>query len=241
MYDYGDGKPEQVRISGAPGSGLLLDGLEVAGGALAIDDAGSARSGERFTVTLRHCTLVPGWDAGGAAPWRGRASIVARARRLALRLEHSIAGALHAVRGDALLALQVSDSIIDAGHAAGLAIGDDGYGCAHARVSVLRSTVIGLAQVEELSVAESSVFLGPLLVVRRSTGRLSACHVAQGSRTPPRLAPAEAPLRYLGLQYSAPGYCEVTVEREEDQEMQPCMGVGWKSAAWASPIMHAST
>ena len=228
MFNCHSGAPEQIRISGAPGCAFTLDGVVVDGGAIEIDDGSAAPPCERFLVTLRHCSLVPGGDANATGPssWRGKASVVLHARRARVRIEHSIAGPVRVVHHGGLLALQVNDSIIDASHAAGLAISDDAYGSAFARVSILRSTIIGVVQVEELSVAEDTVFLGPLLAVRRNTGRVRSCYIAQGSRMPAgaagqpdaarqwehagieRESRRERP-RYLSLRYGTPGYCQL--------------------------------
>lgn len=74
--------------------------------------------------------------------------------------------------------------------------------------------------------AEDSVFLGPLLAVRRDAGRVVSCYLAPGSRTPPRLcclphtrlhwagasmgrAGQRLRPRYVSMRYGAPGYCEL--------------------------------
>jgi hypothetical protein len=217
--------PEKLRISGAAASVLRIDGLVVAGGAIEIDEPSQGPAG-RLRVTLRHCTLVPGWDAQlcSPAPWRGKASLVLRASDVEVRLESSISGPIRVARRGALLALQVNDSIIDAGHEAGLALADDAYGSAQARLGIARSTVIGVLQVEALSMAEDSVFLGPLVAVRRDAGRVVSCYLAPGSRTPPRLCclphttlhwagagmgrEGQRP-RYVSLRYGAQGYCQL--------------------------------
>jgi hypothetical protein len=229
MFDYGSGVPEQIRISGAPGSHLTLDGLLVAGGAVEVDQrCAEAGAQERFHVTLRHCTLVPNWDpeSTGAAPWRVKPSVMLRAAGVALRVDHSIVGPIRVARG-VQAALHVGDSVVDAGHEAGLALADADHGAAPATASFVRTTVIGLAQVEEIALAENSIFLGPLLAVRRSAGSVRFCYVAQGSRTPRReycqpdlaLQAASGSMsratehvrpRYDALRYGAPGYCQLT-------------------------------
>ncbi len=228
MFDYHRGVPEHVRISGAPGSELTIDGILVAGGGIEIGEHQATAPGqpaERACVTLRHCTLVPGWEAQGpgAAPWCGKASIVVCARDAGLRIDRSIVGPIRAARRGGLLALRIQDSIVDAGHEAGLAVADDGHGSAMARARIVRSTVIGLVQVEEVVLAEDAVFLGPLLAVRRDVGQVAACYVAPGSRTPPR-ARCQPDMaregervrpRYITLHYGAPGYCQLAPGLEE--------------------------
>ena len=226
MFDYHNGVQEQIRISGAPGSRLVLEGLLVAGGGIEVDDGVDAalpgQPHEGFLVALRHCTLVPGWDVDTAcmAPWRGKASVLLRAAGVMFRVEHSIVGPIKVARLGSVLALQVADSIVDAGHPAGLAITDAGYGAAPARASFVRSTVIGLAQVQEIALAENSVFLGPLLAMRRDAGSVRFCYLAQGSRTPqredcqPKAAHEEERVRprYRSLRYGTPGYGQLAQE-----------------------------
>jgi len=226
MFDYHNGVQEQIRISGAPGSRLVLEGLLVAGGGLEVHDgvcaASPAAPHEGFVVALRHCTLVPGWDVDTAcmAPWRGKASVRLRAAGVAFRVEHSIVGPIQVARPGSLLALQIADSIVDAGHPAGLAITDAAYGAAPVKASFLRSTVIGLAQVQEVALAENSVFLGPLLAVRRNAGSVRFCYLEHGSRTPQRVdcqpgaAHDEARVRprYRSLRYGTPGYGQLAQE-----------------------------
>lgn len=188
--DHG-GEADAIRITGAPGSRLVLDGLLVAGGGIEIDDGAATPAHalhERFLVTLRHTTLVPGWETGNArpAPWRGKPSVQLRACGMVFRVEYSVVGPIRVARTCALLALHVSDSIVDGGHAAALAITDNDYGPAPLRASFVRATIIGLAQVQEIALAEDTVFMGALLTVQRNAGRMRRCYLARGSRTPAR-------------------------------------------------------
>jgi hypothetical protein len=230
MFDYHSGALGQIGISGAPGSRLVLDGLLVAGGAIEIADGAPGDPKARFFLTLRHCTLVPDWAPGcaGHAAWRCKPSLVLRAAGVALRVDHSIVGPIQ-VAGGAMAALHVGDSIVDAGHAVGLAVSDTQYGPAPAAASFVRSTVIGLAQVEHIALAENSIFLGPLLAARRNEGSVRFCYLAQGSRTPRReycqpdlaMLASGATLsregervrpRYRSLRYGADGYGQLAPE-----------------------------
>lgn len=232
MFDYCNGTQEQIRIAGAPGSRLVLDGLLVAGGGIEIDDAGGAPvpasvQQERFLVTLRHSTLVPGWetDSDSPAPWRGKASVLLRAAGVVFRVDHSVVGPIQVAGAGSLLALHVGDSVVDGGHAQALAITDAGYGPAPVRASFVRAIVIGLAQVEEIALADDSVFLGPLLTVRRNAGRVRRCHLAPGSRTPARddCEPAAVP-RYVSLEYGTPGYARLVPDCGADLHDDAGMG-----------------
>lgn len=219
MFDYHCGTPEQLCVTGAPGAVLVLDGLLVAGGAMAIDTGAAAAQGalqERFVLTLRHCTLVPGWetDADSRAPWRGKPSVLLAAADAVLRVERCVLGPIQVIHAAGLLALHVADSIVDGGHQSGLAVTGAGYGSAPVRASFVRTTVIGLAQVHEIALAENSVFLGPLLSAQRHAGRVRLCYLAPGSRTAQReqCEPGAARdvervrPRYCSLDYGTPGY-----------------------------------
>lgn len=238
MFDYHNGVQEHIRVSGAAGSRLVLDGLLVAGGGIEVDDgvcaASPAQAREGFLVTLRHCTLVPGWDVETAcmSPWRGKPSVLLRTAGVVFRVDHSIVGPIQVAHTGRLPALQVADSIVDAGHCAGLAITNAAYGPAPARASFVRSTVIGLAQVQQIALAENSVFLGPLLAVQRSEGSVRFCYLARGSRTPqrddcqPKAVHEEERVRprYRSLRYGTPGYgllaqeCAVEISCGADDE-----------------------
>lgn len=249
MFDYHCGAPERIAISGGPGSRFTIDGVKVAGGPLGIEALAMGEANQApCKVSLRHCTLVPGWETEGGreSPWRGKTSILLGGGSMEIRIDHSIVGAVR-MRGDpqrrCMRALRVSDSIIDSGHDAGLAIADDLYGSAVVRATFMRSTVVGVAQIEELELAENAVFLGMLLTARRDIGCMRYCYVGPGSRTPPRFhcqpdlvqqSPAHAAReqqrvrpRYRSLRYGTPEYCtlapdcasEIANGADDDTEM----------------------
>ena len=190
LHIVGDVGAAKLVIHGGPGRRLALEGLTVTGGEIEIDEApGGASDAAPFHVTLRHCRLLceRNRDAIGRTPWRQGSSLCVRASRVALRIEHCITGPLGvACAHGSGTTLHVQDSTLDGGHAAGLVITDGAHGAALIRASFLQSTVIGVVQVQEVELAEDCVFLGPLLVARRSHGCLRQCYVAPGSRTPSR-------------------------------------------------------
>jgi hypothetical protein len=221
MFEYG-GEYEHIAVFGGAGSSLTIEGLLVAGGPLRLagDNAGAP-----CRITLRHCTLVPGWDTEPLrdAPWRARPSLIADTAALVLQLDHCIAGAL-ACRGRGAT-LHVADSIVDGGHAGALALSDGQHGAAMLAAVIVRSTVIGMVQVEELTLAENAIFLGALLAGKRTAGRVRHCYLAPGSHTPPRehcqpdLAQTAAGAwcerqrlqpRYCSLRYGDGDYCVLT-------------------------------
>src|SRR5205823_14133227 len=109
--------------------------------AAADECAGSRR------VVVRHCTFVPGWglrhDCEPHAPEEPGIELVGMgAARIVI--DHSIVGPLDVLAADDALdpvAVQVSDSIIDATKPEALAIRAPGGLIAHAAVRVQRATV----------------------------------------------------------------------------------------------------
>ena len=57
LLDYQTDRPDPLRISGGRGSRLVLDGLLIAEHAVRAE-------GDLAGLTIRHCTLVPGWGLG---------------------------------------------------------------------------------------------------------------------------------------------------------------------------------
>lgn len=214
MFDYRSGVPERIVVVAGAGSRFAIDGIVVAGGPLEIE-ATPGPNDKASLVVVRHCTLVPGWEEAGreGAPWRERASVLLVAGRVSLQIDHSIVGPVRMhgqpESGSCPHALDIRDSIVDSGHANGLAIADLAYGAAAACTCILRSTIIGAVQVEQLSLAENAIFLGCLMVARREPGRLRYCRVAPGSRTPNRLHCQGAQPAFESLCYGAPAYCKL--------------------------------
>ena len=226
IFDYHTGESARACVVGAAGSHFRLDGLCVAGGGFDVSNA-TPLAGS-FEVTLRHCTLVPGWDADRRAPspWRLAPSLTLRSGSLGLHIDHSVLGPLQVCADGAAgsqATIGILRSILDGGHTAGMLIDDGHCGAARAKVSVSRSTIIGVVQVRELGLVANSMFLGALTVSQRSTGSARYCYLAPGSRTPSRMmcqpdlaqhAPGAYGMidaqrvrpRFVSLRFGAPGY-----------------------------------
>lgn len=190
IFDYHTDEPGQSAVVGGAGSHFTLDGLCIVGGSVDVRNA-DALSG-RLHVTLRHCTLFPGWDCErrSPSPWRLEPSLTLRTGAIALHLEYCIAGPVTVCAdgsGAALPTMSVVRSILDGGHAAGMLL-DDGHSSAAAvRLTVSRSTAIGVMQASDLAMAENSIFLGALVLSQRAGGAVRYCYLAPGSRTPSRM------------------------------------------------------
>lgn len=163
---------------------FTLDGLLIAGRSLELVGA----LGE---VRIRHCTLVPGWslehDCEPVHP--GEPSIELDDTTARLRIEHSITGALRVNTSEVTtdpVAIDATDSIIDAGHEQRAAIAAPQDTHAHATLRLLRCTVFGATLTHAVELAENAIFAGIVRVVRRQIGCIRFSSVPPGSRTPPR-------------------------------------------------------
>lgn len=189
-------QPDALSITGAAGSRVVLDGLLIVGRGVEVvgpvDDSDTATpTDDLCELVIRHCTLVPGWtlhcDCDPKRP--GEPSITLDGTRAALRVEHSIIGAIAVIsptrRGDPPT-LSLCDSILDATSAARVALGAPDEAVAYVDASFSRCTVIGEVQAHSIALAQDAIFASPLRVLRRQQGCVRFCYVPNGSRTPRR-------------------------------------------------------
>jgi hypothetical protein len=175
---------DDLSISGERGSWCVLDGLLVTGRGVQI-------SGEISGVTLRHCTLVPGWgidcDCNPLRPLEPSLEIIGAP--LCVTVEHSILGAISVERDEVKedpLQLRVSDSILDATDPTRVALGTLDRPCADVALDIRRCTVFGQINAHSLELAEDTIFIGVLTVCDRQDGCVRFCYLPPGSRTPRR-------------------------------------------------------
>jgi hypothetical protein len=236
LLDFRADQPDPFTICGGEGSRFTLDGLMVAGRGIeingidagSIDDDSDAEPGPPLTgqmcdVTIRHCTLVPGWDLDCACSPRRPAepSVTLRYTAARLTVEHSILGPVwlsaDETRADPV-SISISDSIVDASGMALPALCDERGGHAFATLRLERTTVIGALKTHAVSLVEDSIVTGALRVVRRQAGCLRFSYLAPGSRTPRRFhcqpdpaAVQTAPL-FTSLRYGAAAYCQLALD-----------------------------
>ncbi|WP_321930955.1 hypothetical protein [Paraburkholderia guartelaensis] len=184
LLDWQVSGADALAITGEGPAWFQLDGVIVTGRGVQI---GGSLSG----VTIRHCTLVPGWglhcDCGPMRP--SEPGIVVTGSLLCLRIEKSIVGAIRIDRDEVHndpLKLSVSGSMIDALGSANIALGADAKLCAYAVLTLRCSTVIGQIQTHEIELAVNSILDGVVRVCRRQAGCMRFCYVSPGSRTPSR-------------------------------------------------------
>jgi hypothetical protein len=226
-------------MANAGGGGrLTLDGLLIFGRGLTL-------AGDYACVTIRHCTLVPGWglESDCTPKLPQKPSIVTRRFRGKLRIDHSIVGPIHVfedeVREDPI-EVEIRDSIVDSTGPRLPAIGAPPNRWAHASLTILRSTVFGTIDTHAMVLGENSIFLGRIHVARRQTGCIRFSYVAPLSRTPrrfhcqPDLVGPGRPARrveplFLSQRYGTPTYaqladgCAPEILRGADDESE--MGV----------------
>lgn len=185
------------------------------------------------SVTIRHCTLVPGWtlepDCEPGVPTEASLKLSLRHGRVAI--EHSILGSIQVTHNEVKsepLAIAISDSIVDAtrfdcnGQECSKpdceALGAPGRPMAHAILTLRRCTILGCIQTHAIALAENSIFMGHVRVARRQIGCMRLCYVTPGSRTPPRhhcepdLTTDKQSVRpkFNGVRYGQPAYCQLS-------------------------------
>jgi hypothetical protein len=215
--DPAQGRPEPVA-----GGRLVLEGLTFADLDLTVGSAGPPDPDAFLPAEalLHQVTLVP--PAAAAEP-----RLRVEGGPLRLRAGRCALGAVTVSRGDLAgtpAALEIDDTIVDAGAADAFALADPDGCAAPAVVTVRRSTVNGRLEVHVLELAENSLFLGPVHVARRQRGCVRYCYVEPaGARTPrrhqcqPDLFQADCPGRPVALvrpaftstHYGAPGYFQL--------------------------------
>jgi len=192
LIDWQTDLPDALSVTMGQGSRITFDGLLVTGRPLNITGARESAATQSVCgaeVVIRHCTLVPGWtlhcDCDPRRP--GEPSITLSGTRAALRIEHSIIGAIAVIGANGEPnALHLCDSIVDATDSARVAIGAPDEAVAHVDARIERCSVIGESQLHTLVAAEDSIFTGRVRALRRQRGCMRFCYAPYGSRTPRR-------------------------------------------------------
>ncbi len=184
LMDWQTARPDALWVRGAPGSRFTLDGILVTG-------RGVQCEGALDEVTIRHCTLVPGWSIGpDCAPRRpAEPSLELIDTHARVTIERSIVGSVQISQdevGSDPIRVRISDSILDATGPEREAIGGPSWSLAHAVLTIERTTVFGEIQAHAIQLAENSIFTGKVRVARRQIGCMRFCYVRPGSRTPRR-------------------------------------------------------
>ncbi|MGD1993294.1 MAG: hypothetical protein PVI59_08885 [Anaerolineae bacterium] len=185
LLDWQTDRPDDLSVTGGPGSRFTLDGIMITGRGVQIE-------GPLTEVTIRHSTLVPGWglrpDCEPRRPAEPSLELF-NTEGTQVTIEHSIVGSIQ-VNLDEVEAepvpIHVTDSVVDATRPENEALGAPGWPLAHAVLTVARSTVFGQIQTHAIDLAENTLFVGLVHVGRRQRGCMRFCYVVPGSRTPRR-------------------------------------------------------
>lgn len=253
LLDHMASRSDAFTIAGKAGSRLVLDGLLIVGRGLQIagpdpHDEECYAEGDLCDVTIRHCTLVPGWGLNSdCEPRRPREPSIELIDSTAeIRIEHSILGSIHVAADEVQsdpIRIAISDSIVDSTGEQRPAITATNLPLAFALVSVVRSTLMGPVEVHAIPLAENSIFTGKVRVARRQLGCMRFCYVPPGSRTPrlshcqpdearrregadPELETARVRPHFTSVRYGNPAYaqlsswCAPEIRRGADDESE---------------------
>jgi hypothetical protein len=184
LMDWYTARPDSLAVRGEMGSRFTLDGLLVTG-------RGVQCEGPIAAVTLRHCTLVPGWAIGtDCKPSRpAEPSIQLSDTQAEVTIERSIVGSIQVSQDGVAtdpISIRILDSILDATNNNREALGAPGWPLAHAVLTCERVTVFGEIHTHAIRLAENSIFGGKVTVARRQLGCMRFCSLPPGSRTPRR-------------------------------------------------------
>src|SRR6266705_1150237 len=171
-------------VTGTSGSRFTLDGLLITGRGVRIE-------GELAEVTIRHCTLVPGWeiDEDCEPQWENEPSLELVNTDALVTIEHSILGSIRVDENEVTddpIRIHIRESILDATSTKHIALGGVDEPVAHASLTIVRSTVFGRIRVHSIELAENSIFNNVVKVARSQVGCVRFCYVPDGSRTPRR-------------------------------------------------------
>ena len=199
LLDYMASQPDALVVSGGRSSRLTLDGLLVTGRGLQVRGPDnnpdrtpeSAGPGDMCDITIRHCTLVPGWGLDcDCEPTRpSEPSIELFNSTAQIKIEHSILGAIRVTANEAAtdpVRLSLSDSLWDATDNELFVLGGLEDAVAYARLEIARCTVFGKILTHEIALAENCIFDAMVCVARRQQGCVRFCSVPPDSRTPRR-------------------------------------------------------
>ncbi len=184
LIDWHTDIPNSLMVKGESGSCLILDGLLVTGRPVHVE-------GDLAELTIRHCTLVPGWGLQhDCEPMRpAEPSLELYGTRARVNIQHSIVGAIEVDPGLSRhdpIEIVVDDSILDATSSERVAVGSPEWPIAQVVLTLRRTTVFGRLQVHALELAENSILTGLVQVARRQRGCVRFCAIVPGSRTPRR-------------------------------------------------------
>jgi hypothetical protein len=224
LIDWQTDLPDALTVTMGEGSRIAFDGLLVTGRPLRIQ--GRSEDGVSHAeicgahISIRYCTLVPGWGIDcDCTPRRpAEPSLELNSVRATVVIEHSILGAIRIAEDEVRLdpiPVSIADSIVDATAADRQAIGAPGDGIAHAVLTMCKVTVFGIVDVHAIRLAENSLFTACVNVARRQIGCMRFCYVPSGCRTPRRYrCQPDGVIAAIKRRLSDPALIDAEVARE---------------------------
>jgi hypothetical protein len=187
LLDRERNRPDALTITSEgknAGGCITLDGLLITGRAVHIE-------GGVQRVSIRHCTLVPGWTLEeNCSPKRpNEPSLELYLTSADVDIAHSILGTIQVYADEVTsdpINIQLENSILDATDEGLEAVGAPNWPLAHAVLTFRNVTVFGQVQTHAIELAENSIFMGEVRVARRQIGCMRFCYVPEDSRTPRR-------------------------------------------------------
>ena len=211
MIEWRAGAPDPLRIGGASGSMLVLDGMIIGGCGLRV-------AGELSRLVLRRSSLVPGWRhlSQSARRHRVEPSITVENAPAAITIERSILGPItvrREERAPSPTRIEIDDSIVDA-FEHGEAIASPDARVADVELRIARTTLFGRTRVHAVKLAENSIFDGEVTVTDQQHGCFRYCYLPLGSRTPPRYACQPERMdgvkpSFVSTRFDDPGYARL--------------------------------
>ena len=200
LIDWQTDLPDALTVELDAGSRFALDGILLSGRPLHVSAPREPQAYAEDAVrapdcgaelSIRHCTLVPGWaiDCGCEPERPAEPSLELHQVQARVHIERSIVGSIQVHQnevGSDPLALDIQDSIIDGAGRGHEAIGAATDAVAHVCLTIRRSTVFGTVEVHAVDLAENCLFNDCLNVARRQVGCMRFCHVPCHCRTPRR-------------------------------------------------------
>jgi hypothetical protein len=202
-------------IDGDSNTHIVLNGLVIAGGAVRI-------TGSPETVTLRHCTLVPGIarTRQNDPEQPDAPSLIVESDNVTVTLDRCIVGPILASNGCTVV---ITHSIIDATDEERVAFsaGNDGSGATlpGGTLRIENSTAFGRVHTQQIERASNVIFAArvpsgdaalPVRSERTQQGCVRFSVVPPRSRTPKRYRCVTEAARFTSTRFGTPGYCQLS-------------------------------
>lgn len=170
-----------ITINSAENAEVTLEGLLISNNI-------EIKGNESLTVTISHCTISP-WllrdlDRLPVLPAEPSFKWDTLESSGKLIIDHTITGRLMAARG---IDVEINDSIVDGLQENNILIAASKDGSSPAgKVTILRSTLIGRIEVQEIELAENSIFIGQVNSKKKQKGCIRFCYLPPDSQVPRR-------------------------------------------------------